>query len=72
MLIDIQLLIPTISPNPEKTLLTMAINAINTKSIAATFTAILIPSPVPMDIADNKLEPILSLEILISVFIFSV
>ena len=43
-----------------------------TKSIAPTFTAILIPSLVPTEIEDKKLSPILWLEISISETTFSV
>ncbi len=72
VLAAIQLLSPIKSPIPEKILLSIAIKAIKTKSIAATLTAILIPSPVPMEMAESKLDPILSLEMEMSVTISSV
>ena len=46
--------------------------AIKTNSIAPTFTAIFIPSPVPIDIAESRLDPIFSLEIVTSFSTFSV
>ena len=45
----------------------MAINARNTKSIAAIFAANFRPSDVPFEIASRKLDPILSLGIFKSV-----
>ena len=50
----------------------MAINAINTNSIAAIFTASFKPSDVPIEIESNRLVPIFSLEIFTSLSIFSV
>ena len=53
---------PINSPKLDNIPLSMAISAIKTKSIAPTFTAILTPSPVPMEMADKKFDPILSRE----------
>ena len=72
MFFEIQLLIPKTSPITEKILLNIAIRAIKTNSIAPTFTAIFIPSPVPIDIAESRLDPIFSLEIFTSFSTISV
>ena len=63
--LDINEFNPT-SPKKRRTPFNSAIRDINTNNIAATFTAILTPSLVPVDIADKKLLPILELSIEIS------
>ena len=56
----------------KKILLNIAMRAIKTNSIAPTFTAIFIPSPVPIDIAESRLDPNFSLEIFTSFSTISV
>ena len=56
------------SPSLPKPKFTIAIKAMNTKSMAPTLAANLIPSVVPFAMASKRFDPIFSLDTTISLF----